>query len=197
MNCSIRSKEATIGQLFCSCRLRLFPKVYGCRNATSVSEATHACATMTPTAKVHCEAANIYLELPPSSLGGLGANGKENGNYYSILGLYRDNGKENGNYYSILGLYRDNGKENGNYYSILGLYRDNGKEKGNYYSILGLYRDNGKENGNYYSILGLYRDNGKENGNYYSILGYILGLYANPQVVIMENWGSMGPWKRD
>ena len=31
----------------------------------------------------------------------------ENGNYYSILGLYRDNGKENGNYYSILGLYRD------------------------------------------------------------------------------------------
>ena len=30
----------------------------------------------------------------------------------------RDNGKENGNYYSILGLYRDNGKENGNYYSI-------------------------------------------------------------------------------
>ena len=43
-------------------------------------------------------------------------NGKENGNYYSILGLYRDNGKENGNYYSILGLYRDNGKENGNYY---------------------------------------------------------------------------------
>ena len=40
------------------------------------------------------------------------------------LGLYRgifwDNGKENGNYYSImgyiLGLYRNNGKENGNYY---------------------------------------------------------------------------------
>ena len=25
----------------------------------------------------------------------------------------RDNGKENRNYYSILGLYRDNGKENG------------------------------------------------------------------------------------
>ena len=25
----------------------------------------------------------------------------------------RDNGRENGNYYSILGLYRDNGKENG------------------------------------------------------------------------------------
>ena len=25
--------------------------------------------------------------------------GIENGNYYSILGLYRDNGKENGNYY--------------------------------------------------------------------------------------------------
>ena len=24
-------------------------------------------------------------------------------------GLYKDNGKENGNYYSILGLYRDNG----------------------------------------------------------------------------------------
>ena len=35
------------------------------------------------------------------------------------MGLYRDNGKENGNYYTIIGytmgLYRDNGKENGNY----------------------------------------------------------------------------------
>ena len=29
-----------------------------------------------------------------------------------IFGLYWDNGKENGNYYSILGLYWDNGKEN-------------------------------------------------------------------------------------
>ena len=37
-----------------------------------------------------------------------------------IHGLYRDNGKENGNYYSILGSYRDNGKLNGNYYSIMG-----------------------------------------------------------------------------
>ena len=40
-----------------------------------------------------------------------------------ILGLYRDNGKENGNYYIIigytLGLYRDNG----NYYIIIGVYR--------------------------------------------------------------------------
>ena len=40
-----------------------------------------------------------------------------------MLGLYRDNGKENGNYYSImgyiLGLYGDNGKENGSYYSIM------------------------------------------------------------------------------
>ena len=37
----------------------------------------------------------------------------------SILGLYWDNGKENGNYYSILRLYwghiGTNGKENGNY----------------------------------------------------------------------------------
>ena len=32
----------------------------------------------------------------------MGDNGKCNGNYYSILELYRDNGKENGNYYSIL-----------------------------------------------------------------------------------------------
>ena len=32
-------------------------------------------------------------------------NGKENGNYYGILGLYMGNGKENGNYNSILGLY--------------------------------------------------------------------------------------------
>ena len=28
-----------------------------------------------------------------------------NGNYYSILGFYRDNGKENGNYYSFLLLH--------------------------------------------------------------------------------------------
>ena len=34
----------------------------------------------------------------------IGDNGKENGNYYSVLGSYRDNGKENGNYYSVLGL---------------------------------------------------------------------------------------------
>ena len=47
-------------------------------------------------------------------------------------GLYRDDGKENGNYYSILGAYWDNGKENGNYYSILGAYWDHGKENGNY-----------------------------------------------------------------
>ena len=36
-----------------------------------------------------------------------------------ILGAYWDNGKENGNYCSILGLCWDNGnngKENGNYY---------------------------------------------------------------------------------
>ena len=33
-------------------------------------------------------------------------------------GLYWDNGKENVNYYSLLGLYRDNGKENGNYYAF-------------------------------------------------------------------------------
>ena len=28
----------------------------------------------------------------------IGNNGKEHGNYYSILGLFRDDGKENGNY---------------------------------------------------------------------------------------------------
>ena len=27
-----------------------------------------------------------------------------------VYWFFRDNGKENGNYYSILGLYRDNGK---------------------------------------------------------------------------------------
>ena len=32
------------------------------------------------------------------------------------VGLCRDSGRENGNYYSVLGLYTDNGKENGNYY---------------------------------------------------------------------------------
>ena len=38
-------------------------------------------------------------------------NGKENGNYCSVIGY-------------ILGLYRDNGKENGNYYGIIsGLVR--------------------------------------------------------------------------
>ena len=40
-----------------------------------------------------------------------------------IRGLYRDNGKENGNYKSILGYILG---------IILGLYRDNGKENGNY-----------------------------------------------------------------
>ena len=34
--------------------------------------------------------------------GYMGNNGKENGNYYSILGLYGGNGKENGNCYSVL-----------------------------------------------------------------------------------------------
>ena len=52
---------------------------------------------------------------------------------------YWDNGKENGNYHSILGLYWDNGNEHGIYYSILGISWDNGKENGNYYRILGLY----------------------------------------------------------
>ena len=41
-----------------------------------------------------------------------------------ILGLYKDNGKENGNYYSILGLYW------GYIGIILGFYWDNGKENG-------------------------------------------------------------------
>ena len=43
-----------------------------------------------------------------------------------MLGFYWDNGKESGNYYSILGLKRDNGKGHENYYSILGLCRDLG-----------------------------------------------------------------------
>ena len=51
-----------------------------------------------------------------------GDNGKENGNYYSILGFYRENGKENG---------KEHGKEHGNYCSILGLDRDsNGPSTG-------------------------------------------------------------------
>ena len=29
---------------------------------------------------------------------------REHGNYYSILGLYKDNGKANGNYYRVQGL---------------------------------------------------------------------------------------------
>ena len=33
---------------------------------------------------------------------------------------YWENGKETGNYCSIMGVYWDNGKENGNYYSIMG-----------------------------------------------------------------------------
>ena len=45
---------------------------------------------------------------------------------HSILGFYRDNGKENGNYYSVLGsikFYRDNAKENGHYCSVVGFYK--------------------------------------------------------------------------
>ena len=34
---------------------------------------------------------------------------EQKGNYYSVLGLYRDSGKGNGNYYVCWGLYRDNG----------------------------------------------------------------------------------------
>ena len=37
-------------------------------------------------------------------------------------GLYRDNGKENGNYDSLLGVI----------WRSMGLYRENGKEHGNY-----------------------------------------------------------------
>ena len=44
----------------------------------------------------------------------MGDNGKEKGNYYSIMGY-------------ILGLYGDNGKENGNYYNG----ESNGKEHEN------------------------------------------------------------------
>ena len=48
-----------------------------------------------------------------------------------ILELNWDNGKEHGNYYSVIGLYSD-------YIGgILGLYRNNGKENANYYD--GLY----------------------------------------------------------
>ena len=35
----------------------------------------------------------------------IGDNGKSNGNYYRILGVYRDNGKENGNYGSSARLH--------------------------------------------------------------------------------------------
>ena len=42
----------------------------------------------------------------------------------TIWGLgFSDNGKENGNYYSILGLFRDNGKGKGAK-GYIGLYRD-------------------------------------------------------------------------
>ena len=35
------------------------------------------------------------------------------------LGVYRDNGKENGNYYSILRFKRDIGNEKGSYHRIM------------------------------------------------------------------------------
>ena len=54
-------------------------------------------------------------------------------------GLYGENGEENGNYYSILGLYWVIWKPS-NVVPFLGLGWDNGKENGNYYSMLGLYR---------------------------------------------------------
>ena len=40
--------------------------------------------------------------------------------------VYWDNGKENGNYYSMLGLYREYWKH-GNYQSILGYIENDGK----------------------------------------------------------------------
>ena len=82
--------------------------------------------------------------MKPSALGGpaLGSGSPEQTTCFAmglrfrvgigvIVEVYWENGKENGNYYSMLGLYWDNGK-NGNYYSMLGLYWDNGKENGNY-----------------------------------------------------------------
>ena len=40
------------------------------------------------------------------------------------MGLYGDNGKENGNYYNVIGY-------------IMGLYWDNGREVENYYTVIG------------------------------------------------------------
>ena len=41
------------------------------------------------------------LAQPQDSFWVIWDYGKENGNYCSILGIYRDNGKENGNYYRV------------------------------------------------------------------------------------------------
>ena len=53
-------------------------------------------------------------------------------------GLYRDNGKQNGNYYSVLGIFLGSWKKEWNYYDILGSYRNDGKENGSYYLGLGV-----------------------------------------------------------
>ena len=50
------------------------------------------------------KALGMMLDLLEPDSSASVVNGKEDGNYYSILGSYRDNGKENGNYYSILGV---------------------------------------------------------------------------------------------
>ena len=45
----------------------------------------------------------LYEIMPRDTISAIPDNGKGNGNYYSILVLYRDNGKENGNDYNVLG----------------------------------------------------------------------------------------------
>ena len=60
---------------------------------------------------------------------------------YSILGLHRNNGKENGNYYSILGLYRTMEKNTETTIVTIVCWgyvetMEKSKER-NYYSILG------------------------------------------------------------
>ena len=80
----------------------------------------------------------------------IGVNGNENGNYYSMLGLYRDNGKGKGYYSSILGVIW--GKWDRTWKLLQYIGGDTGKpEKTMETGIVswGLYGDNRNENGNY------------------------------------------------
>ena len=72
---------------------------------------------------LRCQAkpTNSALSIAPKPFTSCSIDGVSHHPFARLISC-RDNGKEHGNYYRILGLYRNKGEENGNCYSMLGLY---------------------------------------------------------------------------